>query len=169
MNLWKISLLSLCMGLPLYAEDHEAEHGDVVAAERFAGDHHGEHDDDHHREIEPLGRTLKLSFKAEPEEDEHSLSVVVATGEYGLSVSMDGEDEVFRFQVGGRLALLDDDRLGLTFDLNLGIGSEEGEVAYVAMGSTISRIGGKAALATFGEKTIYVYVTEESEIKKGGH
>jgi hypothetical protein len=73
---------------------------------------------------------------------------------------MEGADELFRFEVGGELILLDDDRLGLTFDLHLVIEGEEGKIMYSARGSTISRIDGKAELATFGDKTLYVLVTE---------
>jgi hypothetical protein len=160
MKIWIIGLLSACMVIPVYTENHEREGDEREHGERFEEEDGGEKAQREHRDLEPLGKTLRLEFKALPEEDEEPLALVVATTDYGLAVEMEGADELFRFEVEGELILLDDDRLGLTFDLHLVIEGEEGKIMYSAHGSTISRIDGKAELATFGDKTLYVLVTE---------
>lgn len=157
MKLWIIGLLSACMMLPGYTENHEREGDEREHEERFEEEDEGE---EAQRDLEPLGKTLRLEFKALPEEDEEPMALVVATTDYGLAVEMEGANEWFRFEIEGELILLEDDRLGLTFDLHLVIGGEEGKIMYAAHGSTISRINGKAELATLGDKTLYVLVTE---------
>ncbi len=157
MKLWILGLLSACMMLPGYTENHEREGDEREQEERFEEEDEGE---EAQRDLEPLGKTLRLEFKVLPEEDEEPMALVVATTDYGLAVEMEGADEWFRFEIEGELILLEDDRLGLTFDLHLVIGGEEGKIMYAAHGSTISRINGKAELATLGDKTLYVLVTE---------
>ena len=157
MKIWIIGLLSACMIVPVYPKNHEREGDEREHEEHFEEEDGGE---EARRDLEPLGKTLRLEFKVLPEEDEERLALVVATTNYGLAVEMEGADERFRFVVEGELILLGDDRLGLTFDLHLVIGGEEGEVIYSAHGSTVSRIDGRAELATLGDKTLYVLVTE---------
>ena len=118
-----------------------------------------------HDEDEPLGRSVRLSFKLLPQENRReSLEVVTATTRYRVNAHGGRDGEGFGLDIFGRLRPLErGGTLLLTFEVEFHIEGGGGEVGYETEGSVMLKTGDTKTLAKLGERTLTVTMTDGDE------
>lgn len=107
-------------------------------------------------------RTVKLTFKFEPQNPgDHPSVILCAGGNYGVSVTFEAAGNTIQARIGGRLRVLNDQEVFLTFATEFGMRNNDGGGVMAAEGSARLALGKERKLAIIGDRSLVVTATFE--------
>ncbi len=108
-------------------------------------------------EDEVGSRTVKLTFRFEPQNPGDQPSVVLsAVGRYGVSVMLEGAGNTIHARIGGRLKVLGEKEVFITFETEFGLRNNDGGGVMGAEGSARLTSGKERKLAIIGDRSLVV-------------
>jgi hypothetical protein len=113
-------------------------------------------------EEEVGARTVKLSFKFEPQNPgDQPSTILCAGGRYGASVTFEAAGNTIQARIGGHLRMLNDKEVFVTFETEFGMRNNDGGGMMGAEGSARLLVGKERKLAIIGDRALVVTATFE--------
>lgn len=106
---------------------------------------------------EIVARTVKLTFSFEPQNPgDHPSVILCAGGNYGVSVTLEVAGNTIQARIGGRLRVINDKEVFLTFATEFGMRNNDGGGVMSAEGSARLAVGKERKLAIIGDRSLVV-------------
>lgn len=119
-------------------------------------------------EFEVLDRNVRLDFKLVPEEeDDDPFFIVTAISGFQTRARFEGGEQRGERYVGGRVDFVEEDRLLVILEVEMGIAGEEGEAEFNVTCGVLLTPGEEREVASIGEKTLVVRASF-ADVEKGG-
>lgn len=132
----------------------------LVAAFAMGQGAPGEEEEDEGKEIEMLGRNLRVDFKLVPlEGDDKGTFIVTAVSEYETSVSLEGDEGRMEFEVSGEVEIHDDGRIFVLYDVSIAFKGGEGKAKFYASSGVLLEPDKALELVRLGDKTLVLRVS----------
>lgn len=170
------SVIAVLLGLLLVAslavaqDDPFGDDDDRQKAERMErddddrdedeGEEEEDWDEDEGEELEMLDRNVRLDFHMEPlEGNDKGTYIVTATPWYESEMRFSGDNHEMEFGIDGKIELLDDGRIFVSYDVHLEWEGGEGNASFHAGSAILLKSGKAVRVARFGDRQLVIKAT----------